>query len=388
MTQSTPLNFVRWSAWCCCVLAVTRRYVHSKIVCGRHDRCWTQNDNHVCLGFVESRRLVISIVGANRFGSSLRHSSVSTVLHDNLNLRTTKICHTWNTSHDCRSEAAQVQPSWSGRSGKRYGAVALRPFARRQHENRIAVNSNFKWSIALDGSTCFAVFLRSAVQNVRHHGIRCWRWRSHYGGEGVPQVPREMRLLRSKQRVNTSQHVLRDIFWDWNSSRSVVLITWSGLFRYCPWVHIDNFASQAVLIKVSSSVLSGDIIADITWTRIVKLRMSPMVWARRNQDQSCWLIGPSTNAKSFVAYRESLESCYVVWSPIIVNHLMECSQTSAWYSRTIVGRRVLLAATISVSVQSSRCKRERERDIAPHVRQSETVYANHISFLLLHSSRI
>ena len=260
--------------------------------------CWTQNDYHVCLGFVESRRLVISIAGANHFGFSLRNSSVSTALHDNLNLPTTKKCHTWNTSHDYRSEVVQVQPSWSGRSGKRYGAVTLRPFSRRQYENRIAVNINLSevlyWRI--DILHCLLV-PREVLCKMCFIMDQMLTLVLSYGWEWVPQVPREMRLLRSKLRVNTSQYVLRDIFWDWSSSRFVVLITWSGLFRCCLWGQIDNFASQAVLIKGSSSVLSDDIIADVTWRRIVKLRMCPMISARRNQVQSCV---PSTNAKSLL----------------------------------------------------------------------------------------
>ena len=56
----------------------------------------------------------------------------------------------------------------------------------------------------------------------------------------------------------------------------VILATRQGLSCGCLWVHfIANVASQAAMINGSSSVLSGDTIAGITWERIAKQRILP-----------------------------------------------------------------------------------------------------------------
>ena len=88
------------------------------------------------------------------------------------------------------------------------------------------------------------------------------------------QIPREIRLLWSKQRENSSQHALRSMFDIEAVGPVTVLVTWPRQLRGCLWVHfIDNDVSQAALINGSSSVLSGDIIASITWEMIAKQRI-------------------------------------------------------------------------------------------------------------------
>ena len=252
-------------------------------------------------------------------------------------LRTTKKCHTWNTSNDCRSEAAQVQPSWSGRSGKRYGAVTLRPFSRRQHENRIAVNINLSevlyWRI--DMLRCLLLRAKCCARCVVIMGPDADVGVVTIGEREFLRSPREC-VYCGPHNVWTDFNMFCETYfeievavdpWSWSLGQDYFdVVLWRG--------DIDNFSSQAVLIKGSSSVLSGDIIADITWKRIVKLRMSPMVSARRNQVQSLLIDCPKHECKAFVACQESLESCCVVWSSTIDNYLV--AQASAGHSRMAV----------------------------------------------------
>ena len=70
------------------------------------------------------------------------------------------------------------------------------------------------------------------------------------------QVPREVRLSWAKQRTSQEES-LRDIFEVEAIGPLVILATWPGLLQGCLWLHfIDNVASQAALIKGSSSVTS------------------------------------------------------------------------------------------------------------------------------------
>ena len=49
----------------------------------------------------------------------------------------------------------------------------------------------------------------------------------------------------------------------------LALTTWPELLTNCLWLHfIDNAAAQATLIRGSSTIYSGDIIAGLTWELI------------------------------------------------------------------------------------------------------------------------
>ncbi len=99
----------------------------------------------------------------------------------------------------------------------------------------------------------------------------------------TPEVLREVWIqIESRLRMSSTY---ADIFQLEAIGPLIALCTWPELLSGCLWIHfIDNSGAQSALINGSSSVLSGDLIAADTWSRISHLRLYP--WFERVHTKS------------------------------------------------------------------------------------------------------
>ncbi len=103
-----------------------------------------------------------------------------------------------------------------------------------------------------------------------------WRPRAAY-----TEVHREIRGLWNHQAQQVQhQQEFQDIYCIEAVGPLLVLELWGEELRDALWLHfIDNTAAQQTIVKGSSSVWSGDLIAGWTWARISEV--GAMLWLDR-----------------------------------------------------------------------------------------------------------
>ena len=117
-------------------------------------------------------------------------------------------------------------------------------------------------------------------------GVAIWSKCLERPEAGHAMVPTKLRRLwmQSTQERTRSEEPT-DIFEIEAICPLVALCTWPRVLRVCLWLHwIDNSAAEATLMGGSSSVLSGDILAGQTWSRISKRLIWP--WFNRVASES------------------------------------------------------------------------------------------------------
>ena len=168
----------------------------------------------------------------------------------------------------------------------RLGRAKLRPFSRRQHEQR-HFNLNVQliaaivwWIRQLSRPTLRAIPLRVAdLPPVVSYsdgegeyagvGVGVWFPDCTIPEAGYLQVPPEIRTLWSRQRGRGMLY--NDIFEIEAIGPALILFQWGRRMKNCMWLHfIDIEGAQAALVKGSSSVHEGDIITGFTWEEIAR----------------------------------------------------------------------------------------------------------------------
>ena len=171
----------------------------------------------------------------------------------------------------------------------KFGRAMLRPFIRRSMDNHTVLNNQLLHAIAwwkeflrtytprnipiALSSIDICISYSDGEGELAGVGIAVWSPRNRY----VPvaaymQIPSEVRELWSMGNGTNRS----DIFQIEAVGPLLVLSTFPNMVRNLLWVHfIDNVASQHALIKGSSSIAAGDVLVGHTWQKIRKLH----VWA-------------------------------------------------------------------------------------------------------------
>ena len=104
-------------------------------------------------------------------------------------------------------------------------------------------------------------------------GIAMWKQGEQRGRAGVLRVPP---ALRDQWGRAQKENRYNDIFEVEAIGPLLILHNWGSDVADCLWLHfIDNAAALATLVRGSSSVMSGERIAGLTWSHVVGLRCLP-----------------------------------------------------------------------------------------------------------------
>jgi len=181
----------------------------------------------------------------------------------------------------------------------RFGVCKLRPFSRRQHEQRTALNpqlrSSILWWLKALRANAFPREVPLSLTDMKTVvsysdgeggdagvGVAIWADDLEHPLAAYTRIPREVRLYWSAGQRGA---VRNDIFEIEAIGPLLILATWPRIMQNRLWVHyIDNAAAQAAFVKGSSSVMSGDVLVGHAWELIARRRLLP--WIDRVDSES------------------------------------------------------------------------------------------------------